>query len=375
VTGTTDQIAIAISGRLGSFVLDVDLNLPAHGISGFFGPSGCGKTSILRFVAGLIHLPGYLCIADEVWQDDKRRYFQKTHKRRVGYVFQEASLFPHLSVKENLLFGARRAARLGNTNALVFDDVVDLLGIDRLLTRATDALSGGERQRVAVGRALLSQPRILLMDEPLSALDRASKEEILPYFEALHEILSIPVLYVSHDINELGKLADTLVLLDNGKILANDSLGALEVNAELPLLAMNDAAVTLEGRILSIDKNYGLTRLAVPGGELIIPWREGNAGNLLRLRIQVSDVSFTRAPPSETTILNCLEACIVSVHQLDPHGDQLNVIAGLGANGAGATIAGRITRRSQEALQLFEGVRVFVQIKSVAVVSARPGRK
>ena len=344
-----------------------------RGITALFGPSGCGKTTILRCMAGLTRLSGRLAVGSESWQDDTKAVFRKPHERPIGYVFQEASLFQHLSVRGNLLYGARRASKAAPA-ALKFDDVVDLLGLGHLLDRAPLALSGGERQRVAVGRALLSQPRLLLMDEPLAALDRQTKEEILPYLEALHESLLIPILYVSHDIGEVERLADTLVLLNNGRIVASGELPALQADPKLPLLQAPEASVTLEGRVVGIDDAYALTTLSVAGGTLIVPGRQGAIGSLRRLHISASDVSFTRAAPVETTILNCIPARVLSVSQQGNNEAQMNVVAGLGEDGAGVRIIGRITRRSQEALALAEGVSVFAQIKSVALVAAKAAK-
>ncbi len=207
------RVEAHFSGRIGGFALDVGFAAPETGVTALFGPSGCGKTTVLRCIAGLERLEyGHFSLsATEVWQDGFR--FLPPHRRAVGYVFQEASLFPHLSVTANLRFGQKRAADRG----IVFDEVVTLLGLSRLLGRVPARLSGGERQRVAIGRALLSQPRLLLMDEPLSALDRISKDEILPYLERLYDALSIPVIYVSHDLAEVERLADHLVLLSAGR--------------------------------------------------------------------------------------------------------------------------------------------------------------
>lgn len=364
-------ISAAFSGNLGAFSVDVAFDVPMRGVTAIFGPSGSGKTTILRCVAGLQRLPGRLSVGDEIWQEDAAGLFRKPHERPIGYVFQEASLFPHLSVRKNLLYGARRAG--GGVDAarpLDFDDVVDLLGIGALLDRAPVSLSGGERQRVAIGRALLSQPRLLLMDEPLSALDRMTKDEILPYLEALHESLSIPILYVSHDIAEVERLADTLVLLSRGRVSAAGALPALQADPELPLLRAAEAAVTVEGRIAAMDEAYSLTVISVPGGTLTIPGYQGDAGSRRRLRISASDVSFTRKRPVDTTILNCLPARIVSVSPQDGDDAQVNVVAALGEDGAGARIVARITRKSRESLGLAPGVSVFAQIKSVALVAS-----
>ena len=367
MTARLAEISTAFAGSLGSFSLDVAFDMPMRGITALFGPSGCGKTTILRCMAGLQQLPGRFIIGDEVWQDSAKGVFIRTHERPLGYVFQEASLFQHLSVRQNLLYGAKRAGNAPTSDALDFDAIVELLGIGHLLERSPVALSGGERQRVSVGRALLSRPRILLMDEPLSALDRMTKEEILPYFERLHESLALPIVYVSHDIGEVARLADTLVLLDKGRVLASGPLSVLQTDPTLPLIAAPDAAVMLEGRVAHIDEEYALTHFAVPGGTLLVPGRQGAPGTERRLRIAASDVSFTLTAASDTTILNCLQARIVSI---DGSGSeaQVNIIAALGADDSGARIAARITRKSQATLGLAPGTPVFAQIKSVALM-------
>jgi molybdate transport system ATP-binding protein len=372
-TAGDQTIDAAFAGSLGSFSLDISFVVPLRGVTGLFGPSGCGKTTVLRCLAGLQRLAGRLRVGAETWQDDSRGYFLKPHRRPVGYVFQEASLFPHLSVRNNLLYGARRGVGGERPAALDLDGIVDLLGIGHLLNRAPAALSGGERQRVSVGRALLSRPRLLLMDEPLSALDRATKEEILPYFEAMHENLSIPVLYVSHDFAELERLADTVVLLDRGRVLSSGPLSTLQVDPELPLLKAPDAAVTLVAQVTGVDDAYGLTTLSIAGGTLVVPGRSRSVGSRQRLRITASDVSFARSAPTDTTILNILPMRIVSVEPQDDDETQVNLIGGLGEDGAGARIVGRITRKSLEALRLVPGGLVYAQIKGVALIA--PGNR
>lgn len=367
---SAERLSVALRGRVGSFALDAAFEAPLTGVTALFGPSGSGKTTILRAVAGLTRIDGRIALGPEVWQDDATREFVKPHRRPVGTVFQEASLFPHLSVRNNLLYGARRAVKNGVPQRIGEDEIIALLGIGHLLARAPHALSGGERQRVAVGRALLSQPRLLLMDEPLSALDRTTKEEILPYFEALHDHLSIPILYVSHDYGEIQRLADSLVLIEAGRVIGAGPLPALQASPDLPLLQTPDAAVTLEGSVLSVDREYELTRFAVPGGVLIVPGIWDGPGELGRLQISAADVSFTLSPPRETTILNCLSARIVSVRHQENGRSQVNIVAALGEDGAGARIIARITRKSQEALGLAEGTIVFAQIKSVALIAS-----
>jgi len=225
---SADGIEAAFAGRLGTFTLDVALSAPARGVTVLFGPSGCGKTTVLRCLAGLTRLGGRLSVAGEVWQDAAR--FTPTHRRPIGYVFQEPSLFGHLSVQRNLAFGLRRAH---GARHIGFDEVAALLGLETLLGRHTAKLSGGERQRVAIGRALLSQPKLLLMDEPLASLDAARKAEVLPYLERLHDQLAIPIVYVTHDLGEALRLGDRLVLMDAGRVSRIHELdGRMRVDAQ-----------------------------------------------------------------------------------------------------------------------------------------------
>jgi len=349
-------------GRLGGFAFDFALEAPAIGVTALYGPSGCGKTTLLRCIAGLTRVgDGHCRIDGEVWQDGQRR-FVPTHRRALGYVFQEASLFPHLSVKRNLLFGAppQRAA-----TAIAWDEVVDLCGLAPLLARAPRDLSGGERQRVALGRALLSQPRLLLMDEPLSALHDAAKAEILPFLERLRDRLALPALYVTHDMTEVERLADHLALIERGRVVAAGPLAELQSDPKLPLAAARGAAVTLAGTIAAVDERYGLTTVAVAGGQFVAPGRLGPIGARRRLRIVASDVSLAPAPPGPSSILNVLPARVLSAQPVGAN--ELVVVLGLGADGAGERILARLTRRSWERLGLAQGTSVHAQVKGVAL--------
>ncbi len=367
MSSAAPAIEVRLAGRLGSFELDVDFAAPMQGITALFGPSGCGKTTVLRCLAGLQRLPGRLAIGGETWQDEATRSFRPPHARPVGYVFQEASLFAHLSVRGNLTYGQRRAT---GTETIRFDEAVALLDLDSLLERGTAALSGGERQRVAIGRALLSQPRLLLMDEPLAALDRASREGILPYLEALHAALALPVIYVSHDIAEVERLADTVVLMAAGKVQASGRLTDLQADPDLPLINLPQAAVTIEATAVERDRTYGLTVFATDGGRLLVPGKSVALGARQRLRISAADVSLTLSAATDSSILNKLPARIVSLTPQDADGIQFNVVLRLGAEGHGARIVARVTRKSRDVLQLAPGSAVFAQIKGVALVAA-----
>ena len=366
------RIEAAFRGKLGAFALDAAFIAPAQGITGLFGPSGCGKTTVLRCIAGLQRLQSGRCVVDgEIWQDEAT--FLPTHRRPIGYVFQEASLFAHLPVRRNLLYGAPRSSPAAAAPAVGFDEVIELLGLAPLLERAPHNLSGGERQRVAMGRALLSQPRLLLMDEPLSALDPATKDEILPFLERLHQGLSIPVIYVSHDMAELERLADHLVLMDAGRVVASGPLAALQSDPALPLVGARDAAVSLDAVIAEHDARYGLLALSVAGGRFMLPAPAGAIGERRRLRVAAGDVSLALQPPPSSTILNVLPARIISSTPVGAH-ERVAVLAlghEEGRDGAAnARILARITRRSWDQLGLAEGRAVYAQVKSVALAPA-----
>jgi len=358
------MIEVAFRGTLGTFALDAKFRAPPSGVTALFGPSGCGKTTVLRCMAGLQRLPdGYCAVGDECWQDQTS--FRPTYERPIGYVFQEASLFPHLSVRHNLLYGAPRRADTAEENHIKFDEVIDLLGLDGLLERAPRHLSGGERQRVAIGRALLSQPKLLLMDEPLSALDRLTKNEILPFIERLHESLSLPIFYVSHDISELERLADFLVLMRAGTVLAAGPLRELQSDPALPLATMHDAAVSLDATVEAYDATYGLVTLAVDGSKLLVPAASAMPGEHRRIRIAAGDVSLALAPPAHSSILNVAPARILSLSNVDGH--EVLLVLSLGLNREGARLLSRITRKSAEQLDLKANKSVFAQVKSVAL--------
>jgi molybdate transport system ATP-binding protein len=360
-----EAIRAVFRGTLGRFRLDAAFTLPATGMTGLVGPSGCGKTTVLRCIAGLHRLPEGLCaVGGDVWQDGA--HFRPPHERPIGYVFQEPSLFPHLSVRRNLLYGARRPDASGLPRGTGLAEVTDLLGLDALLDRSPRNLSGGERQRVAIGRALLSHPKLLLMDEPLSALDRQAKDEILPFLERLQGSLSMPVVYVSHDMAEVERLADHLVLMDAGRVLAAGPLSALQSDPSLPLAAARDAAVSLDAEVEAYDDAYGLLALKVEGGRFLVPSPPGSApGVRRRLRVVAGDVSLARERPQASTILNALPARILAGRATSRH--ETIVLLGLDADGTGARLLARVTRRSWEQLGLAEGMSVYAQIKSVAL--------
>ena len=359
-------IEVSFRGTLGRFALDATFTVPATGVTALFGPSGCGKTTVLRCIAGLQRSSEGLCaIGGDVWQD--RTTFRPAYKRPVGYVFQEPSLFPHLSVRRNLLYGAPRRQQISAAEPH-FKEVINLLGLEGLLDRSPQNLSGGERQRVAVGRALLSEPKLLLMDEPLSALDRQTKDEILPFLERLHASLSLPVIYVSHDIAEVERLADNLVLMQAGRIIAAGPFSEVSSNPSLPLALTKEAAVSLDAVVRTYDQKYGLATLEADGGRFTAPMPSASVGSRRRLTIAASAVSLAREPPRATTVLNILPAAIISVTPAGEH--EVVVLLGLGPEGTGSHLLARITRRSWDELGLAEGINVYAQLKGVALASA-----
>jgi len=352
------MIEARFCGQLGHFKLDVHFQSLNKGIIALFGVSGCGKTTILRCMAGLQRLEGFFHIENDIWQDQKT--FLPTYRRPLGYVFQEASLFPHLSVKENLQFGAKRSLQVSTVS---FEEIIDLLGIEKLLERRPNKLSGGERQRVAIGRALLSSPRLLLMDEPLSALDRDNKNEIIPYLDRLHQNLKIPIFYVTHDVFEVERLADHLILLENGKIKEIGELNELAARLDLPLAKSQEAATVFEAQVIEYDEQYELTLVKIAGGKLWLPSKVPQK-NMIKIRILAQDVSLAKYRGDASSILNILPATVESFAPLN--NSKMNVVLRLENNGA--QLLARITRKSWDHLELKIGTPLFAQVKSVALI-------
>ena len=347
------------------FMLDVDLHLPGRGVTALFGPSGCGKTTCLRAIAGLIRAqPGRVEVNGEVWQDDDgaHRLWRPTHARGLGYVFQEASLFEHLSVRGNIHYGLARTPAARRTVAL--EQVVDLLGIAALMDRRPAALSGGERQRVAIARALATSPRLLLMDEPLAALDAARKAEVLPYLERLHRTLEIPVLYVSHSLDEVARLAEHLVLMEHGRVHAQGPTTALITRLDLPLAHGDTAATVIEGTVLRHDAHDHTTTVGFAGGQLLlVSPAPRTPGEPLRLRVHARDVSLALERPADTSILNVLPATVAELADDSP-GQRM-----VGLDLGSVRLLARVTQRSAQTLGLAPGMAVFAQVKGVAIVN------
>ena len=346
--------------HLEAFTLDARFSVPDRGVSAIFGPSGSGKTTLLRAIAGLERGPiEYLEIGREIWQDDHR--FLPPHKRPVGFVFQEASLFPHLSVEGNLRYGQRRARDRGP--GLGFEKVTSLLGVEPLFRRQTTALSGGERRRVAIARALLASPRLLLLAEPLTGLDLESRSEILPYLDRLHEQLEIPVFYVSHQPDEVARLADHLLLMDAGGVLAAGPIAEMLTRIDLPLAHGSEAEAIIDAQVESHDDEFELSYLSSPAGTFTVARLGLTVGQPVRLRILARDVSLTLERQTGTSILNVISVTVDEIAYDSP----AQLLVRLDASGV--ALLARITKKSASALKIEVGKELFAQVKSVAVLS------
>ena len=362
VSSATTSRTLSIRYQLNrpAFEMDVDLDLSMQGVTGLFGLSGAGKTTLLRCIAGLEKSDvGRLVVDGAAWEDSGMGMYVAPHKRQIAYVFQEARLFPHLSVSRNLEYGQRRS--VSNDDGADFDRVVDLLELQDLLERMPTTLSGGEAQRVAIGRALLRSPKMILMDEPLAALDDSRKEEVLSYIERLHAALKTPIIYVSHNIDEICRVCDQLVVLEEGRISAQGELQSVLLQTELPILAGNEAGSVLIGKTLEYDETFDLTRIELSASQLWVPGRFGSSSSEIRLRVRANDVSLCLERPQRTSILNVIEVDVVRV-QDDTTGSVLvHVCSGTDE------FLSRITRRSLTDLALKSGMKIFAQLKSVAV--------
>lgn len=353
-------ISARFDGRIGSFALNVALDIPGRGVTALFGASGCGKTSTLRCIAGLERIRGgRLCVDGEIWQDEHR--FVPPHQRAVGYVFQEASLFPHLDVRGNLEFGWRRTPP--GERRLNPADAIELLGLADLLTRDPALLSGGQRQRVAIARALLAAPRLLLMDEPMTGLDAGSKADILPWLEKLTRQLEMPVIYVSHSAAEVQRFADHLVLMDEGRAIANGPLNELLTRADLPLAHLDEAGAVLQARVVQHDPGFHLTFVETAGVRFAVSLRELALGQQVRIRILARDVSLALQPPQQSSITNVLPVCVLDI---GPDRDAAQALVRLDLQGT--PLLARITRRSVAMLNLQPGLALYAQVKSVALM-------
>jgi molybdate transport system ATP-binding protein len=340
---------------LPGFELETQLTLPVHGVTALFGPSGSGKSTLLRCLAGLDRPQrGRLVVNDVIWQDDKT--FVPPHQRPVGMVFQDTALFPHLDVQQNLDFGAKRS----RSKAAGTDNLIELLGISHLLARRTDTLSGGERQRVAIARALFSAPQLLLLDEPLAALDSQRKAELLPYLEALHRQLDIPVVYVSHAAEEVARLADHIVQLGNGRIIGSGPAMEIFPRLELPFTQQEGVFTLLAGIVHAQDEQDHLTQVDIGGHLLWVRHIAKHVGSQVRLRLLARDISLALDAGHDSSILNSLHVEVMGMEETEPGRMLVKLNLGTG------TLLSRITTRSARALKLQLGQKVYAQIKGVA---------
>lgn len=370
MTATSDRVRLKLA-RANGFCLDLDLRLPARGITVLFGPSGSGKTTVLRCVAGLEAADEALVeIAGVCWQDSGRGWRLPTWRRPLGYVFQEASLFDHLDVRANLAFGSKRVRGPGaDTPAQgTLDEAVALLGIGHLLARRPHELSGGERQRVAIARALATQPRLLLLDEPLSSLDAARRRDILPWLERLRDAWQVPMLYVTHSVDEMVRLADTLVLMEQGQAVACGPVAEVLQRTDVAAAQGDEAGVLLQGQVASRDAAWHLMQVEFPGGSLWLRDTGCSIGQVVRVRVMARDVSVALDLPRATSVQNLLPCTVQSV-TADPHQpSQVLVALACAAPAQGTTLLARITARAAHHLALAPGRQAWAQVKAAALV-------
>lgn len=354
------SVEVSVERRVGAFHLDVAFACGA-GVTALFGQSGAGKTSVISMIAGLTRPDrGRITVDGRVLFDSDGRIDVPPHDRRIGYVFQEGRLFPHLTVRQNLLFG--RWFNRDHASSSTYESVVSLLGLAHLLSRRPATLSGGEKQRVAIGRALLANPRMLLMDEPLASLDAARKAEIMPTIERLRDEGRVPILYVSHALDEVARLADSLVLLDEGRVMATGRVEDVLSRLDLPSLTERyEAGSILRVRVTAQDERFGLTTLAFSGGTLRVPRIDRPIGSALRVRLHARDIAISTKPPEALSVLNILKGRITGLAA--NHGPSVELTLAVGT----ATILARITKLSRDLLRLHEGQEVYALVKSVAL--------
>jgi molybdate transport system ATP-binding protein len=363
------SIQLAIRLARPGFTLDVNVSFPEAGVTALFGRSGAGKTTLLRILAGLEEAQGHVRLGDETYLDSAARVFVPAHRRGIGYVFQEPSLFPHLSVHANLDYAFKRRRRRPDgahsaPAATGMDAVIATLGLRALLARAPGALSGGERQRVAIARALLASPRLLLMDEPLAGLDARSRSEIFPYLEQLRDGFHVPIVFVSHSLDELARLADHLVVMEQGRIRASGSMADVLSRLELSDMFSEDAGVIVDGVIGEHDSHDHLCRLDFASGSLWVPSEARAVGSGARARVLARDVSLALQAPGLSSILNTMPATVVELADAGPG----RVTVRLSIGSAGTPLLARVTRRSCAVLDLRPGLSVFAQVKAVALL-------
>ncbi len=343
------------------FTLDVAVDVPAAGTVALFGRSGCGKTTLANIIAGLLQPQSALIeIGGVTLENTRTRTRVPAERRRIGYVFQDARLFPHFSVLGNLRYGERRAPAAGRE--ITFEHVVELLGLGHLLQRRPRDLSGGERQRVALGRALLSQPRLLLLDEPLASLDAARREEVLPYLEKLRDELSIPIVFVSHQFDEVLRLATHVVLMNDGRVVAQGAVEQLSLHPDLRAIVGAEAVGSVvSGSIVAADPHTGLAAVRVGEGTLNVTLRDAHPGAQVRVQVLARDVILATFPPEGLSVRNMLSGHIVSIEHDDPDADLVSVDIG------GSVVLARVTRAALQSLSLRVGMPIWVLVKAVSI--------
>ncbi|MDE2197875.1 MAG: molybdenum ABC transporter ATP-binding protein [Rhodospirillales bacterium] len=355
------SFSLALRHRFPGFALDIAFTAPTPGVVVLFGPSGAGKSSVVAAVAGLLRPDAArIEVAGRLLADSAAGLHVPAERRRVGLVFQDARLFPHLAVSGNLRYGLRRAAP--GARIIGFDEVVDVLGLGGLLARRPASLSGGERQRVAIGRALLAQPALLLLDEPLASLDAARKDEILPYLARLKAAWALPVLYVTHAADEVVQLADTLVLLEGGRVVAAGPLGEMSARGDLAWAARDDAGAVIATHVAGHDPARQLSTLAFGAAAIRVPQLAMAPGHAVRLRIPARDVILARDMPGPVSVQNVLPARVRAVTiDTGRHTALVEVLA------EGQAILARVTPDAVARLDLVPGAPVVVMFKSTAI--------
>lgn len=355
------------------FSMDANLSAPDTGVTAIFGRSGAGKTTLLKIVAGLLR-PDFVKIqvGNTVLCDTQNGAWVPPEQRRIGYVFQDTRLFPHLSVKGNLMFG-RRFNPVPDSPDLSFDAIISLLDLERLLDRSIHNLSGGEGQRVAIGRALLANPRLLLMDEPLAALDADRKSEILPYLEGLRHSLDLPILYVSHSLSEIRRLANWLAVLDEGQIKAFGSVEEITGQMDLsPLTDDGDTGTVLAATVTEHINAHGLTKLSAAGQPLLVTQLDLPPGAHVRVQVRPQDISLALERPENISVLNIIQGSINSILE-SPRRPVVDVQVNIGSSKRPVHLWARVTRLAAERLSLQTGMPVFALIKAVSLDKDRVG--